>query len=211
MASSKTAGLHWYVQFDIERSTSYWDLVHRIAEGWCTVDYVPAWLKDAVAAERGVCSGQASVQLELIGEQLGLVPTYKNDGARVSLRMESISSAKSAAKAAKLLSPFQVEAGALMAGATRDGLRLAVGEYERIARKLDAEGLKLLSNLEPSYRRELATWNQKHGKTGKAVHTWEKALASDSLRRGATKTLNRAEEVYRSSLAFGVAWTREEK
>jgi hypothetical protein len=202
MPSSKTAGLHWYVQFDIERSTSYWDLVHRIAEGWCTVDYVPAWLKDAVAAERGVCSGQASVQLELIGEQLGLVPTYKNG----ALRMEAIGPARSAAKAAKLLSPFQAEAGALMAGATRDGLRLAVGEYARIAQKLDAQGFKLLDNLEPSYRRELAAWNQKHGKTGKAVHTWKKALASDILRRGATKTLNRAEEVYRSSLAFGTPW-----
>jgi hypothetical protein len=96
-----------------------------------------------------------------------------------------------------------------MAGARRDGLRLAAGEYERIARKLDAQGLRLLDNLEPSYRSKLAEWNQKHGKTGRAVHTWEKALASDSLRRGATKTLNRAEEVYRSSLAFGAPWQRK--
>jgi hypothetical protein len=208
MASSKTAGLHRFVQFDIERSTSYWDLVHRIAEGWCTVDYVPAWLKDAVAAERGVCFGQASVQLELIGEQLGLMPTYKNG----ALRMEAPGPARSAAKAAKLLSPFQAEAGALMAKAKRTATgRIAAGEYERIAQRLDAQGLKPLDNLEPSYRTELAAWNQKHGKTGRAVHTWQRALANEILRRGTTKTLNRAEEVYRSSLAFGAAWTREEK
>jgi hypothetical protein len=205
MASVRAKALHCFLQFDIERATSYWDLVHRIAEGWCTVDYVPAWLKDAVAAERGVCSGTASVLLDLIGEQLGLEWSIEKG----ALRMEAIGPARSAVKAAKLLSPFQAEAGALMAGARRDGLRLAAGEYERIARKLDAQGLRLLDNLEPSYRSKLAEWNQKHGKTGRAVHTWEKALASDSLRRGATKTLNRAEEVYRSSLAFGAPWQRK--
>lgn len=208
MANGRAKALHCFIEFEIEHATSYAELVDRIAGELQLKAVFPTWLSNAVAGDHGVCFGSASQNLDLIADQLNLEWNIKND----VLRMEPLGAARSAAKAASLLSPFQAEAGVLMSKARRtESKRVAPGEYERIARKLDARAISLLDNLEPTYRRALASWNQKHGRhQGKAVHTWSQAIASNAaIRRGATKTLSRAEERYKDSLAFGAPWIRK--
>jgi hypothetical protein len=187
-----------YAPFMSRPGTTFADAVRYIADvcGWRTGPLPPAL--NVMTEHYGWCSfGLSFIDLGSIAE---LFPGLEWDIKEGHLHMEhDDDAAKAKAKAAKQLSPFHALAGELMVNAVRNGRRLAVDEYERIARELDALRFSLRDNLEPAFQDKLKAWNQKHSKTSGAVRTWAQAVACEGdIRRGALKTLNRAEELYRN-------------
>ncbi len=114
-------------------------------------------------------------------------------------RWPKLYSDKPVKRAGKPLSPFDELAGRLMAEARpRRGAngRLADAEYAAIAVELDKDFV-LKDELEESFRKALAKWNQEHPR--KAIKSFNAAVASSvrlpvgTPRRGVQRIFNRAE------------------
>jgi hypothetical protein len=94
------------------------------------------------------------------------------------------------------LSRFDELAGRLMFDARplrRSNGRLPSTEYDKILAVLDSEGLKPLDHLEPRHRRELASWNTKHSRSGIPIRSFAVAFKSARFKDGVQKRLSRAE------------------
>jgi hypothetical protein len=199
MASNRAAALNHFVSFNVERKTSYADIVRRIAMGLCRVNPLPAMLEYAETAEHGVCFGAASNQFDLIAAQFGLEWGIR-DGA-LTMTPESAqptAQRKATGRPRAELSPFEALVGKLMLHATRKGSgHLAAGEFERIVAELDARNIKL--------DKALRKWNDSAERNGHALRSWQEAAMRRGARRIVQRLIYSAGEKYRSRAAYEMA------